>query len=680
MGRANTKEKRLEKLRKKRIWPSIVMFIGGTGFSVIMMGVFVALFITYIVTTKVEGMHERSMAAGEVFDTMMDMNVNMKEAVIQITTYVPQCAAVYITDKNQNTLISTSESKPEFDVVGNISLDDEILMIGDSEEKYSSDDKMVIPIRELFKKCFEQDGEDNAQSEWLNEVIYEQLLWLQIPLKHQEYRFYVRHMLQIERKDVVYICSFALFAMVSLLIPVILLFANTIRATIMQRKMTKLLCLDIVTGGWNWIYFQNRAERMLTRHRNRKKAYAVVELHMERYHNYCSCYGVKAGEELLESMSSFLGARTARGEFYARYERADFALLLCCKGQNEQEFRNDCWKRVRSLLAELTGLRPEQKLHFTAGIYMIYPNLAENGRYYTDRRNVDVGQIYNCANTARMEISGRHEQRFSFYEQEMLDKQLWKRSVVENIETALREEAFQVYLQPKYNPVDARIVGAEALVRWYSPTGEVILPNRFLPILEENGFITKLDDYMVSHVAKMLSEWTIQGKKVLPVSVNLSSAHLSQEGLAEHICRLVDAYGPKHELIEFEVTESAFFDEKDILTETVKQLKAYGFRVSLDDFGSGYSSLNSLKDMQLDVVKLDTGFFRGESDSGRGRIIICEVLQLARSLNMCVVAEGIEKKEQVDFLTESGCDMIQGFYFARPMPVLEFEEKMEKNA
>lgn len=143
---------------------------------------------------------------------------------------------------------------------------------------------------------------------------------------------------------------------------------------------------------------------------------------------------------------------------------------------------------------------------------------------------------------------------------------------------------------------------------------------------------------------------------------------------------MVDAYGPKHELIEFEVTESAFFDEKDILTETVKQLKAYGFRVSLDDFGSGYSSLNSLKDMQLDVVKLDTGFFRGESDSGRGRIIICEVLQLARSLNMCVVAEGIEKKEQVDFLTESGCDMIQGFYFARPMPVLEFEEKMEKNA
>lgn len=128
------------------------------------------------------------------------------------------------------------------------------------------------------------------------------------------------------------------------------------------------------------------------------------------------------------------------------------------------------------------------------------------------------------------------------------------------------------------------------------------------------------------------------------------------------------------------MTESAFFDDKDVLVETVKQLKDYGFRVSMDNFGAGYSSLNSLKDIPLDVLKLDGEFFRGEDDDGRGAIVVREAIQLARSLNMRVVAEGVEKKEQVDFLAGQGCDMIQGFYFAKPMPVKEFEDKVEKDA
>lgn len=173
----------------------------------------------------------------------------------------------------------------------------------------------------------------------------------------------------------------------------------------------------------------------------------------------------------------------------------------------------------------------------------------------------------------------------------------------------------------------------------------------------------------------------IQGKKMIPISVNVSRAHFAQEGLAEHICQLVDAYGPSHELIELEVTESAFFDDKDILVETVKQLRAYGFRVSMDDFGAGYSSLNSLKDIPIDVLKLDGEFFRGDDDgSRRGKIVVREAIQLAKNLDMHVVAEGIEKKEQVDFLAEQGCDMIQGFYYAKPMPIEEFEQKVEEDA
>ena len=209
----------------------------------------------------------------------------------------------------------------------------------------------------------------------------------------------------------------------------------------------------------------------------------------------------------------------------------------------------------------------------------------------------------------------------------------------------------------------------------------MITPSHFIPIFERTGFITQLDDYMISKVAKMQAEWMIQGRKMIPISVNVSRAHFAQEGLAEHICGLVDAYGPDHGLIELEVTESAFFDDKDILIETVKQLKAYGFRVSMDDFGAGYSSLNSLKDIPLDVLKLDGEFFQGDEEGAkRGEIVVREAIRLARDLDMCVVAEGIEKKEQVDFLTRQGCDMIQGFYYAKPMPVEEFEKKVEEDA
>ena len=678
----STREKKMEQFRKKKIWPSIVIFIGVTVLCTCMVAMFVMFFTTYVVTTKVEQMYQKSVLAGENFDHLIEKGMTIGQAAEALGDFMPERSGIYITDENQNEIISTGTSKPDFDMVGSIYLSENIIVIGDSGQDYSQEDKdslFMIPMEKVFAEAFERSGEDVTEDEWLREAVLDQKFWLQTPLQHQQYQFYVKHTLQIQRQDVIYMCAFGMIAVLMLLIPIVFLFVNTIRAIIMQQKITKLLYLDMVTGGWNWLYFQTFAGRILSRHRNNKKVYAVVELHVERYHNYCACYGVKAGEELLESMNGFLRARTMKGEIYSRYEGADFALLLCCKGQNEEEYRKDCQKRVCSLLAELTGLRTEQKLHFHAGIYIVSPRVAENGRHYMDRKSIDISQLYNCANTARMETRCQEEKRISFFDERMLDKQLWNRKVEENMETALREEEFQVYLQPKYSPTDEKIVGAEALVRWNSPTEGIIMPSRFIPILEENGFITQLDDYMISHVAKLLAEWKIQGRKMISVSINISRAHFAQEGLAEHICQLVDAYGPRHELIELEVTESAFFDDKDILVETVKQLKAYGFHVSMDDFGTGYSSLNSLKDMPLDVLKLDTEFFRGENSSERGEIIVREAIRLAKGLNMRIVAEGIEKKEQVEFLTELGCDMIQGFYFAKPMPVSEFEEKMEKD-
>ncbi|MBO4319375.1 MAG: EAL domain-containing protein, partial [Treponema sp.] len=179
------------------------------------------------------------------------------------------------------------------------------------------------------------------------------------------------------------------------------------------------------------------------------------------------------------------------------------------------------------------------------------------------------------------------------------------------------------------------------------------------------------------HVANDIKRWQDAGLNCVPVSVNFSRAHFIETDLAEQIRDMVDKAGADRSLIEIELTESAFFDDKKVLINTINRLKEYGFAVSMDDFGSGYSSLNSLKDMTLDILKIDAEFLRGESADTRGKIVVSETIKLAKSLNMRTVAEGVEIKEQVDFLAEQGCDMIQGFYFAKPMPKNEFEDRMK---
>lgn len=677
--------KRLGKLYRKRIWPPIiafVIFVLACGASFVL---FMYLCVMSIMGTKIVGHYEEAMQVGSILDALMDGGDSVTEASEELYRSVLRGRDIYILDKDGSVVFKTGDSEPDFNLVLDFNMRREFVAVADSKSSFIPDEGLgtilALPTEVVFGSVLDPIGQGKTRAQWMDEEIIRQDYWLQAPLRNHAYTLYVKCNLQAQRQDLVYIYLMSFAAIALLLIPVTLLFVNTIRSAVMQRRMTQLIYLDPVTEGRNWLYFRNYAQRILTRLWNNKKAFAMVNLQLERYHNYRACYGVKAGEELLASMSGFLNARMGKDETFARYEGADFGLLLRCVGENEQEYQENCVKRIRSLLAELTGLRPDQKIHFHAGINMIPPYIAEDGKWYHSRKDVDIDELYTYANAARLESDGLEEQRITFFDHDMLGRQKWERWVEDNMETALRNEEFQVYLQPKYSPASGKLVGAEALVRWISLSTGLITPGHFIPIFERTGFIIQLDDYMISRVAKLQAEWMIQGKKMTPISVNISRAHFAQEGLAEHICQLVDAYGPSHDLIELEVTESAFFDDKDILIETVKQLKAYGFRVSMDDFGAGYSSLNSLKDIPLDVLKLDGEFFRGnDDDNRRGEIVVKEAIQLAKSLDMHVVAEGIEKKEQVDFLARQGCDMIQGFYYAKPMPIEEFEQKVERDA
>ena len=420
-----------------------------------------------------------------------------------------------------------------------------------------------------------------------------------------------------------------------------------------RKRINKLVTTDTVTGGYNKEYFTQKTQKEILRN---KKKYAIVQLRLEKYRNYCTAYGIRQGENLLEELNANILSMLSKKEIVAHVEKSDFALLL--NFQNEETL-NIRVKNIMNILRERQG---GQHLTFSAGVCPV--------RSRTD----DVSQLLTCAGLAIPKVI-KIQDEIVWFDDSMKEEQVWERRIEDDMEKALENHEFQVYLQPKYSTKNEVLSAAEALVRWVHPVLGFISPGKFIPLFEKNGFILQLDDYMLMEVARLQAGWLSQGKSLVPISVNVSRAHFAEDNLAEHICSIVDTFKVPHEFIELELTESAFFDDKAVLLTTVRKLKEFGFKVSMDDFGAGYSSLNSLKELPLDIIKLDAEFFRSVDDIKRSNLIVGETIALAKKLGMEIVAEGIETREQVDFLAKQNCDLIQGFYFSKPLPVNEFEER-----
>ena len=414
------------------------------------------------------------------------------------------------------------------------------------------------------------------------------------------------------------IATIVIFFLIVLIFSGIYEISKVVKLIHERKRVNKLVTTDTVTGGYNKDYFSQKAQKEISR---KRRNYVVVQLRLEKYRNYCTAYGIVQGENLLEEINAHLVQM--------------------------------------NVLRERKG---GQHLTFSAGVCPV------------KSKNDEVSQLLSCAGVAIPKES-KVQDEIVWFNDSMKEEQVWERRIEDDMEKAIENHEFQVYLQPKYSTKEEVLSAAEALVRWIHPVLGFISPGRFIPIFEKNGFILQLDDYMLTEVAKLQSAWKEQGKKMVPISVNVSRAHFAEENLAEHICSIVDEYNVPHEYIELELTESAFFDDKSILLTTVSKLKSFGFKVSMDDFGAGYSSLNSLKELPLDIIKLDAEFFRGVDDIDRSNLIVGETIALAKKLGMEIVAEGIETREQVDFLAKQDCDLIQGFYFSKPLPVKEFEER-----
>ncbi len=382
-------------------------------------------------------------------------------------------------------------------------------------------------------------------------------------------------------------------------------------------------------------------------------SYVIVRWDIDRFKIYKDIYGTNGGDELIRYIGQ---CYQQRPEWYSCHAGTDHFMHLV---------------PIALFNPEDTQQTIQDWLDHSKNRYTFVPRI---GVYVVDDPELDANIMCDRAQLALLTLKGNYQKNVAYYDHSIREKLRQEQELIGDMEDALRQGQFQVYLQPQYNHSNGAVVGAEALVRWFHPTKGLIPPGAFIPVFERNGFINKLDTYMWEQVCSLLRQWIDQGRDVVPVSVNISRVDIADNGLLDTLTNIVAKYHLPESLLRLEITESAYMDNPEQLITMVNRLREHGFLVEMDDFGSGYSSLNMLKNVPVDVLKLDMKFL--SSIDERGGNILNSVVRMAHWLDLPVIAEGVETLAQADYLHSVGCQVMQGYYYARPMPVVQFEELM----
>lgn len=428
------------------------------------------------------------------------------------------------------------------------------------------------------------------------------------------------------------------------------------------KKLKYIAEYDVLTGIFNKDKFLKKTRIMLDN--NPDKKFAFIRFDIDRFQLVNSFYGSSEGDRIIKYLAMGLEnlANQRQNLTYGRIEAEVFA--LCGEYETEEE--------VFKLIEDHIEIIKSYNRNFD-----LVPNF---GVYFVDDLTLSPGVMLDRATLAAKECKGNYIDTVGVFKPEMSIRLEKEQEIVNEMVQALQEEQFIVYLQPKYSLETNAPAGAEALVRWMHPKKGMISPGLFIPVFEKNGFIERLDHYVWEVICKYLRKWLDEGIKPHPISVNISRVDLYNPQIVEFIIGLVDKYSIPHELFQLELTETAYMDNPHIMKQVVSGLKENGFTVMMDDFGSGYSSLSVLKEIEVDVLKIDMRFFDSTgTNDGRSENIIASVVRMAKWLGMPAVAEGVEKAEQVNFLGSVGCEYVQGFYFARPMPIDEYEKLVREN-
>lgn len=414
-----------------------------------------------------------------------------------------------------------------------------------------------------------------------------------------------------------------------------------------------LATYDELTGIYNKQAFYTKTKEMLLD--NPDKNFDLLRINIERFKVLNDLFGESTGDKLLRYIGKFL---------------KEINLPLCVSGRLYADNFVVCYEAGKG-----DSRRMIDTLQMVADSFAINNRtILSFGLYRIDDKTLPVSVMCDRANMALWKAKGNFKNPYCEYDEKMRQQVLKEQKIINAMEMAIQNKEFTLYLQPKYDIEKGTIIGAEALVRWISLENGFISPGDFIPVFENNGFVYEVDKFIWEESCRYLRKWLDEGREVHPISVNVSRIDLYDPKLVQHLVDLREKYQLPSQYLELEITESAYTEDPEQIITITRQLREAGFVILMDDFGTGYSSLNMLKDIQIDVLKLDMGFLKSSDYSAKGGNILTAILKMAESLKMQTIAEGVETKEQVEFLKSIGCKYVQGFYYSKPLPVGEFEK------
>ncbi len=412
---------------------------------------------------------------------------------------------------------------------------------------------------------------------------------------------------------------------------------------------------DPVTGIFNKEKFYSETQKLVSEHPD--KRFAIIRLDINHFSIINSFFGMDEGNSLLRYIANHLRVNTAdfMGSAFGRIEADIFG--ICVPYTDKQSMEHFVMRSMNALQ------------NFSSDYYIV-PCF---GIYITGEEELPISIMFDRATLAAKHCKGNYVNYYEYYNDDMRLRIEKEQEIVNDMNYALQDNQFTIYVQPKYNVMTNTPAGGEVLVRWIHPKKGMIPPGLFIPLFEKNGFVVKLDAYVWEEACKMLKGWLDLGKKPNPISVNVSRVNIYNPHFVESLINLVDRYGIPHDLFNIELTESAYTDNPEMMIKAIDKLQSNGFSILMDDFGSGYSSLSMLKNIPVDILKIDMNFFVDANKKSRCESIVASIVRMSKWLNIPVIAEGVETPELVSFLREVGCDYIQGYYYAKPMSIKDYE-------
>lgn len=410
---------------------------------------------------------------------------------------------------------------------------------------------------------------------------------------------------------------------------------------------------DSLTHIPNRLKFYTKAQEAIG---HEDKNYAIVVFDIERFKGINDMYGMTKGDDALKHIANVLREIYGTEENYGRMHSDMFALYM------SYDKKGEIIRQIEKIRKMISSNDLNFDINTAFGIYLVAD------------RGVPVNLMCDRAMMAERTIKGNIMKFCAFYDEQYRDEMLRAGEIERDMEEALEMGQYLMYLQPKYCLKDSSLCGAEVLCRWLHPKKGLVPPDEFIPLFEKNGFILKLDEYMWEQACRNIRRWLDEGRKPIPISVNISRYHFMHSDLEHVLMKLIRKYDLTPSMLNLEITESLFLDKPEELNRVLVRLQGLGFRLEVDDFGSGFSTLNLIRNISVDTIKIDREFLDSEIASEKGKIVVSHTIGMAKDLDLEVVAEGVETIEHVKFLKQSHCDIAQGFFFARPMPVDEFEK------